>query len=132
VPLVGLVGGGGTFVVGGPGSTPGNGLPVYDQAADLAAASPAHRSTSCFVALFKPGETLASNCPLSAVILGDPRAGGRIGASCAEGVSWIDLPPAGSSVERTTWPANTWQVRRVPNPNRASCALGNAPRPIHP
>jgi hypothetical protein len=129
VTLTGVVGGGGTFVVGGPRSVPGNGLPAYDQVADLSAARPSGGATALFAALFMPGEAPMSNCPISAVISGEPRADNPLGADCAAGVSRVGTASPGSSIERATWPADTWRVRSVPNPNRASCALGDAPHP---
>jgi hypothetical protein len=107
-----------TFVVGGPVSSPANGLPDFDMVASFDS-----EKTIEFFALFLPKEDRLSAQPLSAIGLGDGElaklflSGSTLGSPVGS-----RLP--GSSIERLTWPAETWVCSSVPYPNLIPEVLG--------
>ncbi|MBE0566708.1 MAG: lamin tail domain-containing protein [Krumholzibacteria bacterium] len=121
VVLQGQVEACGVFVVGGPGSTAGNGNPVFDQAVDLNpdiqnGGTPTDPTGADAVALFAPGANVLADVPLDAVIYGGTNPSGLIDETGQVGAPDVEDAPNGSTVARTS-AAGSWSIREVPGPN---------------
>ena len=125
--LVGTIGPGETFVVGGPISNADNAMPVLQQLASPALTLQNSGATADAVALFAvPAASIsASTVPIDAVIYGDSNDSMLLDESGAPGAVDVADAASGQSIERV---AAGWQIAAVPTPNATT--LQPAPSPL--
>ncbi len=115
--LSGVVGPGQCFVVGGPGSVPDNGAPVYSQVLDFSPDLQNSDTTADGVALFAvPASQVAkTTVPVDAVIYGAQNTNGLLDASGGPGPVHVGDAPAGQSLLRAG--VDQWVLAPTPTPN---------------
>ncbi len=118
--LSGVVGPGECFLVGGPGSVPDNGAPVYSQALNFNPDLQNSGSTADGVALFAvpASQVTTTTVPMDAVIYGVQNTNGLMDASGGPGPVHVGDAPSGSSLLRVG--VDQWVVSPTPTPN--ACA----------
>lgn len=115
--LSGVVGPGQCFLVGGPGSVPDNGAPVYSQVLNFSPDLQNSDTTADGVALFAvPASQVAkTTVPVDAVIYGVQNTNGLLDASGGPGPVHVGDAPAGKSLLRAG--VDQWVVSLAPTPN---------------
>lgn len=128
VQLVGTVGPGQTFVVGGPTSNTNNGSPAYDLVLDITPDLQNSGSAADGVALFniRASQVSSGTVPIDAVVYGSTNTNGLIDETGVANAPDVADAPGGSSVGRIDL-AGAWQIQGSPDPG--IFAPGSPPPP---
>ena len=118
VQLTGVIPAGGTFVIGGPESTPDNGTPIFDLVVDFGPDLQNSGATADGVALFNLpiSRITALSVPIDAVVYGETNLDGLIDETGMVSPPEVGDAPSGASIERLDL-AGEWIIQPTPTPN---------------
>lgn len=118
VQLTGVIPAGGTFVIGGPDSTPDNGTPIFDLVVDFSPDLQNSGTTADGVALFNLpiSRITETSVPIDAVVYGETNLDGLIDETGMANPPEVGDAPSGASIERLDL-AGEWIIQTTPTPN---------------